>query len=91
MTVKENSIFEDTLSVESDLAASFYSLASVTLKGGLGVEKTSSLVVTLRYKVQQLAVVAALVRLRSPGVSGSAQMVTLLARLLLKTPLRLPH
>ena len=39
MTVKENSIFEDTLSVESDLAASFYSLASVTLKGGLGVEK----------------------------------------------------
>ena len=39
MTVKENSIFEDALSVESDQEASFYSLASVTLRGGLGVEK----------------------------------------------------
>ena len=39
MTVKENSIFEDTLSVESDQEASFYSLASVTLRGGLGVGK----------------------------------------------------
>ena len=39
LVVGTKATVKDTLDVESDLEASFYSLASVTLRGGLGVEK----------------------------------------------------